>query len=298
MKLFKQTQNRKLQSIILIIVVSIAISVSNTLVNVTKVSTVKTILDDPFIQLIIAISVALFGYHTIINIVFFAVNRSEFCLHMYYGKLFLRGYWYYEYVKLTEEGENASKPKYGVWQIDQDFDGIHISGYGLYDNLNKYRTTVESKTQLIENEHCFEVILSKIEAINPGVKYFAKASITIDNSRRYKKTTHFHSYTYTFGGSQAGEIHIDTYYKVPNAKTEDDVIKYLKDNRVKAETQENENKENNTPSIISEKQCTECKSIIKLDNNFDIHIHPFDLIKNGVEDNGRKYYKIYYEKGS
>lgn len=39
------------------------------------------------------------------------------------------------------------------------------------------------------------------------------------------------------------------------------------------------------------------KSIIKLDKNFHIYIHGNkDLIEQGVDENGRKYYKIYYEE--
>jgi hypothetical protein len=39
------------------------------------------------------------------------------------------------------------------------------------------------------------------------------------------------------------------------------------------------------------------KSILKLDKNFHIYIHgDSELIKQGVEKDGRKYYKIYYEK--
>lgn len=45
------------------------------------------------------------------------------------------------------------------------------------------------------------------------------------------------------------------------------------------------------------KQSRAFKSILKLDRNFDIYIHgDKDLIEKGVEKDGRKYYKIYYEE--
>ncbi|MES2727318.1 MAG: nucleoid-associated protein [Bacteroidota bacterium] len=45
------------------------------------------------------------------------------------------------------------------------------------------------------------------------------------------------------------------------------------------------------------KQARVFKSILKLDKNFHIYIHGNkDLIEHGVENDGRKYYKIYYEK--
>lgn len=41
------------------------------------------------------------------------------------------------------------------------------------------------------------------------------------------------------------------------------------------------------------------KSVLKLDKNFHVYIHGNrDLIERGVDDNGRKYYKIYYEEES
>ena len=45
------------------------------------------------------------------------------------------------------------------------------------------------------------------------------------------------------------------------------------------------------------KQSRVFKSILKLDRNFDIYIHgDKNLIEKGVEKDGRKYYKIYYEE--
>lgn len=45
------------------------------------------------------------------------------------------------------------------------------------------------------------------------------------------------------------------------------------------------------------KQARVFKSVLKLDRNFDIYIHgDKNLIEKGVEKDGRKYYKIYYEK--
>lgn len=44
------------------------------------------------------------------------------------------------------------------------------------------------------------------------------------------------------------------------------------------------------------KQSKLIKSVIKLDKNFDIYIHGSrDLIEQGVDEKGRKYYKIYYK---
>lgn len=49
--------------------------------------------------------------------------------------------------------------------------------------------------------------------------------------------------------------------------------------------------------VVVQKQARAFKSILKLDKNFDIYIHGnTDLIQHGIEKDGRKYYKIYYEQ--
>lgn len=44
------------------------------------------------------------------------------------------------------------------------------------------------------------------------------------------------------------------------------------------------------------KQTRVFKSVLKLDKNFHIYIHGNkELIEQGIEKDGRKYYKIYYQ---
>jgi hypothetical protein len=48
-----------------------------------------------------------------------------------------------------------------------------------------------------------------------------------------------------------------------------------------------------------QKQGKAFKSVLKLDKNFHIYIHgDKELIQNGMDDDGRKFYKIYYDKES
>jgi hypothetical protein len=52
-----------------------------------------------------------------------------------------------------------------------------------------------------------------------------------------------------------------------------------------------------TPAV--KRQAGVFKSVLKLDRNFHIYIHGNkDLIERGVDDDGRKYYKIYYNEES
>jgi hypothetical protein len=51
--------------------------------------------------------------------------------------------------------------------------------------------------------------------------------------------------------------------------------------------------------VATKKQARIFKSVLKLDKNFHIYIHgKKELIEKGVDDNGKKFYKIYFEEES
>lgn len=52
-------------------------------------------------------------YVFLIRLLFFIISHSEFLMRMYWGKLYLNGYWSYEY---TREG----KTFFGIWRFEQD----------------------------------------------------------------------------------------------------------------------------------------------------------------------------------
>lgn len=70
----------------------------------------------------------------------------------------------------------------------------------------------------------------------------------------------------------------------------------------RAYRQDNEMEVSNNFDISKQavkKQARVFKSVLKLDKNFHIYIHGSrDLIEQGVEKNGRKFYKIYYDEES
>ncbi|MGL1889845.1 MAG: nucleoid-associated protein [Reichenbachiella sp.] len=65
--------------------------------------------------------------------------------------------------------------------------------------------------------------------------------------------------------------------------------------RTEKEIVSNESFEISNQAVV--KQSRTFKSILKLDKNFHVHIHGNkELIEKGIESDGRKYYKIYYER--
>ncbi|MFN8283709.1 MAG: nucleoid-associated protein [Chitinophagales bacterium] len=73
--------------------------------------------------------------------------------------------------------------------------------------------------------------------------------------------------------------------------------KFDEDYRQENELEANDNFDISIPAV--KKQARVFKSVLKLDKNFHIYIHGAgDLIERGVDEDGRKFYKIYYKEES
>lgn len=108
----------------------------------------------------------------------------------------------------------------------------------------------------------------KIDLLNRSVDYFKKHETF--NKNEFEKEV--------FGESNV----IESFRKFDQAYREENEVE-LSDNFVISEQ-------------AVKKQARVFKSVLKLDKNFHIYIHGNrELIEQGTDENGRKYYKIYYE---
>ena len=94
----------------------------------------------------------------------------------------------------------------------------------------------------------------------------------------------------------------NTEFKVNDFVTEvfedEEVIKSFKKFKTEYQREEGINIDNsfNISNGVVKKQSKAFKSVLKLDKNFHVYIHGNrDLIEQGIEKDGRKYYKIYFE---
>lgn len=69
------------------------------------------------LTLTISVLAAIFSYQALTEILYKFVEKSNFLFRIYWGKLYLRGIWYYEY---TIQGGGDNQKYYGVWKIEQD----------------------------------------------------------------------------------------------------------------------------------------------------------------------------------
>lgn len=191
-----------------------------------------------------------------------------------------------------DEGTNVNKLDKGciILNIDKE------SGYKvcIIDNLGKGNETVywkdnflsvktvnnefqqtnqflEITKQFVTKQLDEEFELSKadkIDLLNRSVDYFKKHE-TFDKNE--------------FEEEVFGEINvIESFRKFDQAYRQENEVE-LSDNFVISEQ-------------AVKKQARVFKSVLKLDKNFHIYIHGNrELIEQGTDENGRKYYKIYYE---
>lgn len=140
------------------------------------------------------------------------------------------------------------------------------------DNVNNTHNflniTKNFITSQIQND--FEVTKAdQIDFLNRSVDYFKKNE-TFDKNE-FEETV--------FGDSNV----IDSFRKFDQT--------YRQENEVELA----DNFEISVQAV--KKQARVFKSVLKLDKNFHIYIHGNrELIEQGIDENGRKYYKIYYEE--
>lgn len=161
-----------------------------------------------------------------IKSIFFVVAHNELLLRLYWGKLFLSGYWSYEY---TREGKNY----FGIWRFEQDLEGIHIIGSGLNDRFLP-RTIVRSVSPLIEDQGAYWVINVRTELDSGSghiIPVYSKTTLILDAPKGFNAVITMRATTEIYGGSSSGHLHPDViFHKLVNAKSDEDVILYLKKN--------------------------------------------------------------------
>lgn len=159
-----------------------------------------------------------------IRAIYFAVAQSDFLLKLYWGRLFLSGYWSYEY---TRDG----KKYFGIWRFEQDLDTIHVIGSGLNEQFLP-RTIVRSVSPLIEDQGAYWVLNVRTElntATGPITQVYSKTTLILDSRKGFNQVITMRATTEIYGGSSTGHLHPDVLFrKHINATSDEDVIAYLK----------------------------------------------------------------------
>jgi len=181
-------------------------------------------------RLLISFFSALMSYQIVLKTIFWIIEHSTFLLKLYWGDLYLAGYWYYVY---TIEGDISKTKYYGVWKITQTLYHIQINGFGLKDDLSQKRTRLHSISELIYISGHYDILHIKTDAANPEIEYYAKSSMFFLTNPKEKYPIAFDAYTKILGGNDNGSTHNDKFTKVIKASCEEDVIQYIKEKEKK-----------------------------------------------------------------
>ena len=186
---------------------------------------------DKFMNYSITFLTSLGFYRLFIILLYSIINNFDVILKIYWRKLYLKGYWYYTY---TLDG----RIYYGIWKIEQDIYGIVINGFGI-DEDGKQRSDVRSVTQLIENNHAYDIVNSRRDLVDFEKDNYSKTTLHPDTPKKnslfsINVPNKMRAVTYLYGGRLSGIIHKDVVFrKLNNAFCEDDVINYLNENVIK-----------------------------------------------------------------
>lgn len=162
-------------------------------------------------------------YEIIIRIIYWAINSNEMLLRLYWGPLFLRGCWSYEY---TLNGNTF----FGVWEFDQDIWDFQVVGNGLGSDF-KSRTIVRSVTTLIPEQGGYFVLNRRNELSNDNALVFSKTTLLLNKPRRaWQLVMTMRATTEVYGGPSDRQLHANVVFlRHPKAENIEQVIDYLRD---------------------------------------------------------------------
>jgi len=158
------------------------------------------------------------------------INRFEFFLKLYWGKIYIKGYWSYTY-------KIDGIKKYGAWCIDQDVDTITVKGFGLTaDGIR--RSDVQSLTSLIPRGNDYEIVNMRRDISDTGemsdIFYYSKTTLHLQQRKTFLNLFNYplkmDGTTYIFGGKLSGNTHNQLVFeKHKKAKDEHDIEIIVKD---------------------------------------------------------------------
>ncbi len=187
----------RLNTIILMTVVLIAIEVTKQLPHLLQTAP----------GVIVALATSKGIYELLITSMTAAINNSNVFLRAFWGTLYIKGFWSYEY---TLDG----KLYRGVWEIQQDINGIKVVGNGLDDDF-RLRTIVRSVSPLIEEAGGYFVINSRNEMAQGNQKVFSKTTLLISKPKHFwQRSLAMRAITEVYGGTSDKQVHPNVIFRL------------------------------------------------------------------------------------
>lgn len=206
------SRRETLNTIVLLIVVFLAANIAIQIPDFER---------SPIIQGV-ALATSKGVYELIIRFLFWLINSSETALKLYWGDLYLKGLWSYEY---TLKG----KRYFGVWDIRQDVNGTSVVGNGLDDDF-RLRTIVRSVSPLLSETGGYYFINSRNEMENDNAQVFSKSTLLLDRPMGFlRSVSSMRGITVVYGGPSDKQLHPNVvFHRHNDVGSIDELIEKLK----------------------------------------------------------------------
>lgn len=171
---------------------------------------------------LIALLTAKGAYELIIRFLHWLVNQSDTILKLYWGKLYLKGLWSYEYFL---DGQRY----FGIWDIRQNVNGTTLVGNGLSDQY-LLRTIVRSVSPLFEETNGYYFINSRNEMENQNAEVFSKTTLLLDRPKGFLRGVQsMRGITVVYGGPSDKQVHPNvTFRKHTHVSSVDELVSHLR----------------------------------------------------------------------
>jgi len=215
-----ENRKNKITSITVGIAIIIGVAINNLLAEQTELH----IVINQFITVIVSATIHEFLYWIFV----YVIEHMDLLLKLFWGKLYIKGFWTYTYVI-------DGNKKYGAWCIDQNLDSVTIKGFGLTKEGVR-RSDVQSMTSLIPRGNDWEVINMRRDLSDTGewsdVFYYSKTTIHLQQRKTFLNLCAYpltmDGNTIVYGGELSGQIHNQLVFtKHKEAKNEQDIEQIL-----------------------------------------------------------------------
>jgi hypothetical protein len=177
---------------IVILAISVAIFLQNTLFG--------AVTDNVYLNAALVWVSGVLGYQAIANTLFTVGSRNKAVLSIFYGPMFLDGFWSYT-------SHAGDKYYLGVWRIEQDLYETKVTAFGLDDAFGKRSSVQSVATHLKPSEFIF--VNERTDWDRDSSKQFSKTVAIPDEVKSvlfFERPVVIRGETQIYGGPMSGQV--------------------------------------------------------------------------------------------
>ncbi len=188
----------------------------------------KTPIINPYADAIIVFLTSVGFYKLLINFIFLLIDRFEFFMKIYWGRLYVNGLWSYTYT-IDGSDEQDNNIYFGVWRFEQSIYDTKVLGFGLSEDFIA-RSRVRSVTDMIHSGGMYEIVNIRSDSIDSSKEVYSLTTMFFELNPKsiFRYPTSMRGKTIIYGGPRNGYVCNNIFTKHESAGTEGDVVEELK----------------------------------------------------------------------